>query len=151
MAKICNSNSLPPIIMELGNGMEWVPQDFFPLQFRSFSTSMIMGGRVGSRVPIITRQPCTQPISRCTIPTQNPQKSGHQSKTIQLHQFHSSKKKQLYHFSKYHHHHHHHPPISPISPFTIQGTCWCSPPHFHCWDPDSPSRIVESDPWNPPC
>ena len=40
---------------------------------------------------------------------------------------------------------------SNFRPFTIQGTCWCSPPHFHCWDPDSPSRIVESNPSNPPC
>ena len=33
----------------------------------------------------------------------------------------------------------------------LQGTCWCSPPHFHCWDPGSPSKISESNPWNPPC
>lgn len=94
VAKICNFNSLPPIIMELGNGMEWVPQDFFPLQFRSFSTSMIMGGRVGSRVPIITGQPLYP--THITLYYTNPklaQKFWSPIKTIQLHEFHSSKKK----------------------------------------------------------
>ena len=130
---------------------------------------MIMAGRV-VRVPIITRQPpdhvTNEPllaltptysnmthlyINHSTLYYTNPKPTkiwspikNHPTASISL--FQQKKSPQLYHFSKLSS-----SQIRSDFPFTIQGTCWCSPPHFHCWDPDSPSRIVESNPLNPPC